>query len=260
MLEEALNNRRWVWRDDPFPHVTARDVFKPDAYEKLVGGFRDVFNRGLAETGKVQDGFTRSMSGYDAYAHILTPATTGPLTLFVSQEWHDMLAKLFNVEAMGGVSVALHHHKVGGKNGRPHNDLNPGWFVEPPAGTKPGTVNIQDPSVNSYTNSKTFVPNVTAQERVRGVAILYYMNNPPWRPGEGGETGIYRAVNCAAEDAAVRVGPVNNSILAFEVSPWSYHGFISNHTHTRDAIVMWLHRSKADVARRWGEHMIVGWK
>jgi hypothetical protein len=260
MMEAALENRRWVWRDLPFPFLTATNVFTPAVYEGMVAGFRDVLARGLRDSGRIQDAFTRNMAGYDAYSYIFTNADKGPLALFASQEWHDLLASVFRIEATGGVSIALHHHQAGGKNGRPHNDLNPGWFIDMPQGTKPGTINVQDPAINSYPTGRCYVANGTCHETVRAIAVLFYLNNPSWKEGDGGETGLYRAVNYAAEDAAVRVPPVNNSLLAFECSPWSYHGFIQNRAHSRDSVIMWLHRPKVDVVRRWGEHSIVGWK
>jgi hypothetical protein len=260
MLEDVLQNRRWVHTDHPFPFVTADDVFKPAVYEGLVASFREVFDRGLRETGTIGDTFTGSPKGNYAYSYIVRPSMQGALRVFMSQEWHDLIARTFGIEATGGLSLALHHHRFGGENGRPHNDLNPGWFADLPPGTKPGTVNVHDPEANSYPLGKCYAPGVTTHETVRAIAVLYYLNNPPWKRGDGGETGLYRAVNCAAEDALVRIPPRNNSLLAFECSPWSYHGYIANTAHTRDSIIMWLHRSKQSVVELWGEHSIVVWK
>lgn len=257
MLESALKNRRWLWQDSPLPFVTASNVFTDKVYDDIVRGFREVMARGLLERGKTEENFTRSMSGYDAYCFIVTRKVKGPLELFMSPEWHALFKNLFGVEINEDVSLALHHHKPGGASGRPHNDLNPGWFVDREPGDT--SLNIQDPSVNAYQSDKVFAPGRKVHESIRAIAMLFYLDNPPWKPGDGGETGLYRSAGVPAEDAIVRVPPTNNSLLAFECTPYSYHGYVKNTRNARNSVIMWFHRSKDEVVRRWGSHSIVGW-
>jgi hypothetical protein len=56
------------------------------------------------------------------------------------------------------------------------------------------------------------------------------------------------------------VPPINNSMLLFECTPYSYHSFISNRRSVRNCLVMWLHRPKEEVTARWGETVIEKWK
>jgi 2OG-Fe(II) oxygenase superfamily len=172
----------------------------------------------------------------------------------VSREWHDLLARIVGVTATGDVSASVHHHDPGGASGWPHNDLNPGWFAEPAAG--PDEVRLAAEGDVGYHHG-TRPEGVPARETVRAVSLLFYLANPPWSPGDGGETGLYESVR--ADRPSVAVPPVNNSLVAFECTPFSYHGFISNHRAPRNSVVMWLHRDRGEAVERWGEQSIVSW-
>ena len=49
-LAEVLENREWLWRVIPFPHVVARNVFRPDFYASLCGEMQNLLRLGLSET------------------------------------------------------------------------------------------------------------------------------------------------------------------------------------------------------------------
>lgn len=246
-LDALLRNRRWVRRRLPFPHVVARDVFVPAFYERLASQFREV------ERERPQ-AFRRDMPGYDATGAALGTFADGPLGVFVSRPWHDLMAGLFGVSATGDVNASLHHHEPGSADGWPHNDLNPGWFGGAPAGAGEVRLNT-DYRVSYYTGEG---PDATpARETVRAVSLLFYLANPDWHPGDGGETALYARRSGGAP--AVLVPPVNNSLVAFECTPHSFHGFVGNRRTVRNSVVMWVHRPPADVQDRWGAESIVRW-
>ena len=122
-LYSALGSRRWLRCSSPFPYVRARDVFSDAAYGAMARQYEDLLKAGH---------FGRGIPGYDVTAYTVTGKTTGPLALFSQRPWHDMLARLFGVNATGELNIALHHHDVGSLDGSPHNDLNPGWFADRP--------------------------------------------------------------------------------------------------------------------------------
>ena len=99
---------------------------------------------------------------------------------------------------------------------------------------------------------------MAVRETMRAIAILYYLNNPEWLPGDGGETGLYRAITDQVDQAVVSVPPINNTLVAFECSPYSFHAFRTNR-QPRNSLVMWLHREKAEALAQWGEGSIVPW-
>jgi 2-oxoglutarate-Fe(II)-dependent oxygenase superfamily protein len=247
-LDDLLANRRWVRRSEPFPHVVAQDVFEPKFYAQLEQDFLRV-EREHPEV------FQRNMRGYDATSANVGEHAAGPLGIFVSRAWHDLIAGVAGVSATGDVHASLHHHDPGSASGWPHNDLNPGWFEGPAPG--PDDVCLTSLPRVDYAKGPREA-GTEARETIRAVSVLFYLANPPWQPGDGGETGLFTS-SAAAAGPAQAVAPINNSLVLFECTPFSWHAFVSNRTKPRNSVVMWLHRPKDEVVQRWGEHSIVYW-
>jgi hypothetical protein len=218
----------------------AEDVFKPEFYRLLAAEFQAIVARYFA---KHPETFTFKMP--------TTPRS--PFALFTSMAWHDLIARLMCIDATGDVDAGLHHHEPDGPGGHIHNDLNPGWFV---GAGRDGRVNLSNPQRCSYYHGPR--PGVEARRTVRAVAMLYYLANPPWSPGDGGETGLYKSRDDGIKNPSAVVPPINNTMLLFECTPYSYHGFIKSRNQ-RNSIIMWLHRSDAEVVERWGEEAIITW-
>jgi len=241
----ALANRRWTKHLHPYPHYTAENVFKPAVYKAFASAFREEARR------------RQYMDKHDTYGVTLTRGLEGPLSFFASRGWREMIVRLLGIPATRHLNIGLHHHEPGSENGFVHNDLNPGWFVDYESAD--GTV-LAQPDLCSYTSGETTGAGVTARQTIRAAALLFYLANPPWTPGDGGETGIYRCGSDAPERPLSAVPPVNNSILLFECTPWSFHGFIRNRRAERNSLVMWWHREPSDVARRWGADAVVDYR
>jgi hypothetical protein len=174
-LAEALANRSWTFRSRPFGHYVAAEVFRPELYNQMAAQFQAMLDRGLSEA-PASDRFARNIKGYDAYAMSFPATLEGPLSLFVSRPWHDMLARFLGIEATGDVNGGFHHHAPGSASGRPHNDLNPGWFVDSP---RSDGVNVSRYDLCDYHTGETFKSGLKARETVRAAAMLFYLNNPP---------------------------------------------------------------------------------
>jgi hypothetical protein len=257
-LSAIVLQRRFWRRVEPFPHVVARDVFRPELVAALEGAFASFVGRGLSAS-RDPERFSRSVPGYGAYVFHLGPGTEGPLSLFLSRGWHDMLARLFGVDATLDVDVALHHHEPRSPTGWVHNDLNPGFFVDQP---RPDGVNASDALACDYQSGALLERRSglgAPREVVRAVALLYFLGNDRWSPGDGGETGLFTEQWSDVRTPAARVPPHNNSLVAFECTPRSYHAFLSNVRSPRSCVVMWLHRKKSEVVERWGERSIQRW-
>jgi hypothetical protein len=241
VIPDILANRRW-WRcQQPFPHYVAPRVFTQETYRALVTAFR--------ATTASQRGY---LAKHDIHGTTFGPALTGPLRLFASRPWHDMLAGLFGVAATGHVSGGTHYHERRSSNGFPHNDLNPGWFIDY---SSPDGIILPQHDLCQYTTGAT-TSSETPRRVIRAVAAIYYLGNPAWKPGDGGETGLYASASDPIDSPVARIAPRNNTLLAFECTPYSFHGFISNGAHPRTSIVMWLHRESSDVEARWGPGVI----
>ena len=248
-LDHVLANRRWVGRNTPFPHVVAANVFTTEFYTELHTEF--------ARTEREHpQAFRRNMAGYDAAGADLGNFRDGTLGIFVSRQWHDMIADVAGVDVTGDVSGSLQHHDPGGQSGWPHNDLNPGWFGGP--APLPHEVRLPGFDGVGY-HGGVRPPGVAARETIRAVSVLFYLGNPEWEPGDGGETGLFSSYDTAWRGPSAAVAPVNNSLVLFECTVYSLHAFVSNPAKPRNSVVMWLHRSKDDVLARWGEQSIVNW-
>jgi hypothetical protein len=167
-----------------------------------------------------------------------------------------MLAGLFDVTATGQVNAGLHHHAVGSDHGHVHNDLNVGWFADYP--TDDG-IQLSRHDLCSYISGQANSADAVPRPAVRAVAMIFYAANAPWSRGDGGETGLYVRRGDQPGEACVAVPPANNSLLAFECGPWTFHGFLSNTRHPRTSVILWLHRSVEEVTERWGEGAIERW-
>lgn len=247
-LDGALKSRRWVRRLAPFPHVLAHEVFTAEVYAALEAAFKTLL--AAPDEAHFNVGPFRHRSAYDMDSVGFNPQMTGPLSLFASRAWHDMLAAVSGVNATGDINGGLHHHRVGGASGRVHNDLNPGWFSR---SDDLAGINVSDGRCD-YHSGATQEAGLAVQERVRAAAMLFYINNPPWRAGDGGETGLY--LSASDSEPAASVPPINNTLLLFECTPYSYHRFLSNRRNERNSIILWLHRTKAEAVSRWGNKIV----
>jgi hypothetical protein len=254
-LGRLLEPGCWEFCTDPFPHVRAGRVFTAEFHRELTAAF-DAILRGEQWPAWPEACFRRNMPGYDASAADLNGRVGWPFTVFVSRPWHDLFAGLFAMPVNDCMGGALHHHAPGSADGYLHNDFCPGWFA---AGGEPGDIVVADCDRCNYCYGTTPAGSSGAvRETVRAIAILYYVNNPEWAPGDGGETGLYRAAGDEVDQAVVSVPPIDNSLLAFECSPHSFHTFRSNR-RPRNSVIVWLHREKADALAQWGEGSIVPW-
>lgn len=258
VLEDLINtDHRWLRYEQPFPHVVATNAFRTEVYDELSREFDQILARGCADypTG-VDTQFSRGMRSYDAYGYNFSQARAGAFEVLLSRAWCNLLADLFGVRATHHVNIGLHHHAVGSASGWPHSDLAPGWFVDDMPGSEPA---LSDHSKIDYESGAVHADGIDGVEEVRAVAALIYLNNPGWKPGDGGETGLYGGPRSDVARPVSTVPPVNNTVLAFECTPFSFHTFLSNVRSVRNSIVMWLHRPKAEVLDRWGDEPIVYW-
>jgi len=252
-LTEVLANRRWLRCADPFPYIVVRDVFTKSFYRELEGSFQEVLSRGFGHPGE-RGRFVRSvpehkMPGYDAHILVLNSGISGPLTIFISRQWRDMLASVASQHATCDVQCALHHHPVGSANGWVHTDLGLKWFIDDP---QPDGVNL---ACTGRTPTGARQAGGKARPVVRSLAMLFYLNNK-WAPGSGGETGLYLSAHDPPSKPARLVPPINNSLLLFECTPYSFHTFLQNRHYERNSVNLWLHRPKNEVVARWGESRI----
>jgi hypothetical protein len=255
-LATLLENRRWLMSYYPFPHVRAHNIFQPFAYREIERSFLKILGFGLREE-RVAERFSRIFRDYDAYGSRLPHDKEDPLWIFASREWHDLLAGLFRLRTTGDINVELHHHTLGSSHGRIHNDFNPGWFL---GEASLSGVNLSDGDICSYKfGTLRCATPLQPHRRIRALAMIFYLANKNWKQGDGGETGLYEFGDADVASPDVAIAPTCNSLLAFEVTPHSFHAFLKNKRSVRNAVVLWLHRDYKEAATQWGEAAIVEW-
>jgi 2OG-Fe(II) oxygenase superfamily len=253
-LAEILANRSWLRRAWPFPHLVARNVFTPQFYKALGAELQDILDRGFSEAPSGER-FSRSIPGYDAYGISLQQPSPGPLALFLSPAWRDMMCNLFGISATPYVFAGAHHHAVGSKAGFIHNDFNPVWF---PLAVD-GEIQTPNHQLCSYRTGTGSLDESRKVEVVRGAALIFFLLNDGWRPGDGGETGLYGSGRANISEPADRCPPENNSLLAFECTPRSFHTYLANRRLPRTSIIMWVHRPMGEAVEKYGIERLERW-
>jgi hypothetical protein len=254
-LSDLLANRTWLRRSWPFPHVTARNVFHPDVYAAIAAQLQGFLNLSLSE--KPDRGrFSRNIAGYDAYGIGFNPAIPDPIAVFLSTDWRGMISSLFGIGVTPYIFAGAHHHTVGSKNGFIHNDFNPVWF---PCATGEG-VQVPNNEVCAYKTGEGSLIESEKVQVVRGVAVLFFLLNDGWRPGDGGELGLYSSAKSEVSEPALPCAPINNSLVAFECTPESFHTFLTNRRRPRTSIIMWVHRPLDEAIAKFGAERLERWK
>jgi hypothetical protein len=254
VIAGVLSGRPWLRLERPFPHVVARDVFEPGFYGALDAQIRAILARGLSET-PAAGRFARSLPGYDAYGLALAPGD-GPAGVLLEPGWRDLLADLWGVERMPYVFAGAHHHAPGGRSGFIHNDFNPVWF--PRAGA--AAIRTPDEARCAY---KTGAGSLAGDEKVqvvRGAVVILYVANDPWQDGDGGETGLYASADARIDRPDAVCPPESNTLVSFECTPRSFHGYLASRRRARTSLIMWVHRPLAEARARYGAGELERWK
>lgn len=255
-LEPIINNRQWIRHAEPFPYVYATEVFTPTFYETMNREYCAIRAKGTHQAySNDTTVLSKTMKGYDAYGLAFDHKTTGALSVFTSTEWCDLMAQMFAVNRTPHINAGIHHHQIGSADGWIHNDLNPVWF--PVAGT--GKVQHPAHAICAYKDGAGSLRPEEKVEVVRAVVMIYYLCNDGWQDGFGGETGFYKTRKANVKQPVVKIPPLNNSLIMYECTPYSYHSFIANNTQERNSVIMWVHRSMNDALMRWPENRLEEW-
>lgn len=248
----VIENKQIVIEEKPFRHVVIDNFFKKDFYDALCAAFKKVLLGGLSETRRL-DIFSR-FDRYDAYSYSINPKSGYPLNFFYTKEWHDYIAGIFGVSASRDVTGGFHHHLVNSEDGFIHEDFNLVSFVE----------DRLENGINPFYNQCVYTDDSPDKQphtfkRMRAVALIYYLlDDPNWKDGDGGETGLYGSRD--KNSLISKVAPINNRLFAFEISPYSFHGFLKNKKSRRNSIIQWLHQEPEIMLKRYVGHKPSPWK
>jgi hypothetical protein len=238
---------RWTVCSQPFKHAIIHDALSTVDSASLSRVFEHRMN--VAASGDA------SYANYDARIRPLKSADFTPFKTLLAVDHLRRLARALQLEATLEVDSACHAHPAGSRSGWLHNDYNPGWFSQAASGDDlvfSGTLGCD------YRTGKCIDPNTKPVVRMRYLTMIYFLNNPTWKPGMGGETGLYLGPSQSVDAATIWIPPINNTMLLFECTPHSWHSFRSC-TFQRNSITLWLHRDTDSAKRQWPHHSPVGW-
>lgn len=238
-LAEYLNDESFLYslQEKPFKYVVIDNFFKPEFLNQIKEKFDKTIELGLTEDHNDLSRFRffNPKINYDGY--LFTPQLTDeePLKLFYSLNWNLFFSKMFNKPTTFGTNFALHHHPTGDRTGWVHNDY--ATFVFPQLRKlSNGVHRTFKEEQDGLDRPKGDLPEPYLQKRV--IALIYYFNNDEWKEGDGGETGLYSSKNI--DDLVAKIAPINNRMLAFDISPKSFHAFQKN-LKERNCFVQWFH-------------------
>lgn len=242
VLDDFLLSQNFELKKIPFPHVVIDNFFKNDVYNDLVSYFKNCLEKGLSEE-MDKDRFhpflnLKGEMAYDGYVRTPRFGENKTFDLFYTAEWNLFFSRMFKQQTDWFTSVAMHHHPAGNKTGFVHSDYASKKFLisnKLNNGVIPYEMEKDDKNVNLITG-------------IRIISIIYYLNNDDWQWGDGGETAFYKTKDGVTLKL---VEPINNRLLAFQISPTSLHAFQENFK-PRSSIVQWFHTDPEWCKKKFG--------
>ena len=235
----------WRERSYPFRHYVADSVLDPDQYARVAAEFSRI-ERGLDPDSSVRLSKSRN---YDALTFGMRASVAAGFRPLFEKHWIDQLADLVGIKAVPALDAGLHHVPQGSRSGWIHSDCCSAWF-NGPVPQKQRRIVFPDRRMCDYFSGEPKHPEARPAEYVRAATMIFYLRNEGWEAGMGGETGLY-AGSKASYGGEVLVPPVDNTLVLFECSPHSYHRLIANPGKPRNSIVLWLHSTVEESAKRW---------
>lgn len=227
---------------DPFPHVHIQNFFKEDFYRQICNQFKTVLATGIVEAHEPwsPNKFHKIPYGYDA-AYWQPPPDVGlPIKQLFQSVWIDFFSSMFGVPLTKNISLTFHCQLKDSKPFAAHNDY---CYVGMPK------LEDQDDRVRQFYFENPYFITGSQEARemdvslqMRSVVGLFYLENPKYLAGNGGETGLYRSYEDYTQDNPVKkIPPLSNSMLIFETTPHSFHTYLPNKAKYRNTMLFWLH-------------------
>lgn len=224
-------------KTEPFSYIVIDNFLKPEFEQQLKKYYDQIFKKGLSSDVKDATRFHPfdERINYDGYVFSPELKLDEPLKLFFSVQWNLFFSKLFNKPTTLGTNFAFHHHPARDKTGWVHNDYATYFFPHKLILPNGVTATRGEASEYKLTDGENLAK---THYQKRSIALIYYFNNPEWKEGDGGETGLYKTKD--EKSLVIKVAPVNNRLLAFDVCPESFHAFQEN-LKDRNTFVQWFH-------------------
>jgi hypothetical protein len=238
----------WEYRL-PFRHFRAANVLKPEIYQAIASRFSTMLEANSAGKDSPYR-FAPTNANYDARILAIDEALAAAFAPLFSVELIEELHDIFGFPFLPVIDGALHSSPPGSRTGWIHTDLCAAWFDESMRPAGPFLFPRRD-RCDYFTGSRKHAAAVP-KKYVRAAALLFYLCNEGWVPGDGGETALYGAQEPSWRSSVGHIPPLSNSLLAFECSPHSYHRFMTNPRRVRNSVILWIHATPEVMESRWG--------
>lgn len=218
----------------PFNYMVVEDLFDPVLSSNFEYMFRDLIKnaRGIGKVGEVGELIYDALNFTPKIEHL----RNSPMSVFGSAEMREFISSSFDILLDENLMIGMHRHEPGSRPGWEHTDFTIVSFPNISPNFDGNRVYYEGCDCNYSDDSRDRQPN--SIKTARAIACLYYTANPIWRPGMDGETGIYADLG---KRVVHRVPPKSNSLLAFEISPISYHAFLGSPIVQRNSYIWWYH-------------------
>ena len=153
------------------------------------------------------------------------------------------------------VDAALHVHSGPSRAGWVHSDLSPGWFRQ--AGN---TEKVCFSQMDIYHMPERPDVDEELERFFRRVVCILFLSVEEMYP-QGGCLGVYESARQPSAFPSFTISPKENRLVAFEVSPYSYHAFRGMKQGRRESLIFWLHDSVDSLALKgWDESDVTNWR
>lgn len=218
----------------PFRHLVVENVFTDDLAGELLKNFGTGISK-AAPIGKVGE-VGELKYGALNYTPLLLDFGTSGVAVFAAEELQNFICGILGIRPNKYLMLGSHRHQPPSNDGWVHTDCTVVSF--PSQGPRFGAFDIFQPNsgCNYADDSRDRQPK--SVKMARAVACIYYLGNSTWRDGDGGETGIF---DVDRTSVVKRIAPRHNSLLAFDISPISYHSYLAANNFARDTYIWWYH-------------------
>lgn len=206
-------------------------------YRKLEKCFEEYLNKGLRFE-SVDKHFVKSKAkaqknteSYSAYVCMPGSILPEPLKVFATKEFQDWVSEVTGVVFTPDFTFSMHYHPEGSPSGWVHSDYELVNFRKTDSNTD---LNLL---TSGYSSQGKPIKDSGFYSVTRSVALLFYLDDKDWTPGQGGETGFFDE----HKKPIAAFEPRRNVLGFFEVTPTSYHAFAGGNLRPRKSLVMWFH-------------------
>ncbi len=230
-IQEGIVAKTYQW---PYRHIIIDDFLKPASAAAAAEHFNQLLEKKHERFDK------RDL--YDLYARAVRYQELPALDFLFDLKYKSFLEGFFNVALTEHVMAVMHNNVPRVEDKYVHHDYSKVFF-HPKESQGRLTNTAPHGLTTNLIGYGVPVPPGSIIERRAVTAILYL--SPDWRPGLGGETGIFAQIGgeyvCTA-----KIAPRFNRLLIFENLPHSFHNYMASALPNRNSIIEWFHVPDTD--------------